>query len=144
MALAQIADALDYVHQEGIVHSDVKPANILVAKDFPRAGACLIDFGVAHAVVDPDRPPGVAAVCRARGAVRQGAGGRHRRIRAGLLRRRITHQAPPFVANTATELVKAHLRGIPPRISGKVAWVITLIETAQFCSSKVLTRDGSP
>ncbi|MBV9515541.1 MAG: serine/threonine protein kinase [Mycobacteriaceae bacterium] len=51
-AMEQIADALDYVHRCGIVHCDVKPANVLVYQDFSRGGAVLIDFGVAYAVVE--------------------------------------------------------------------------------------------
>lgn len=50
--LAQIADALDHAHRLGIVHCDVKPANILVFRDFAACGAMLIDFGVAHAVAE--------------------------------------------------------------------------------------------
>lgn len=51
-ALAQVADALDHIHSRGIVHCDVKTANILVHEDFPRDGVALIDFGVARAVTD--------------------------------------------------------------------------------------------
>ena len=42
----EIADALAYAHGEGVIHRDVKPANIML-----EAGhAVLADFGVAHAV----------------------------------------------------------------------------------------------
>lgn len=43
-ALAQICDGLSFIHARGLLHRDVKPANILVT---PARKAILVDFGLA-------------------------------------------------------------------------------------------------
>jgi serine/threonine-protein kinase len=47
----KLADALEHAHQKGVVHRDVKPANIFMVKDDQPK---LVDFGIARA---PNRVP---------------------------------------------------------------------------------------
>ncbi len=44
--ITQVAAALDYAHQRGIIHRDIKPSNILIRRN---GHALLTDFGIARA-----------------------------------------------------------------------------------------------
>ena len=44
--ICQVLDALDYAHDEGVFHQDIKPANILIDDRFKRP--IVADFGIAR------------------------------------------------------------------------------------------------
>lgn len=151
-ALAQIADALDYTHQKGIVHCDVKPANILVSEDFSAGGAILIDFGVAHSLAedaqlrlaehplqamstDPakrismrpqDRPTQVQATLPYASPElllgHRPSGATDEYALACTAVELITGTVP-FAATTAVGLMEAQLHHAPPRVSQRVSWI---------------------
>ena len=52
--MQEVAWALGYAHQRGVIHRDVKPDNIMVELGTDRA--VVTDFGIALSRSDPDRP----------------------------------------------------------------------------------------
>jgi serine/threonine protein kinase len=57
--IADACQALNFSHQHGIIHRDVKPANIMISK----AGAVkVMDFGIARALADANSVTQTAAV----------------------------------------------------------------------------------
>jgi len=53
----QVARALQYLSQNGVVHRDVKPANVLIT---PKNSVKLIDLGFAQSIGDGSGPPPAA------------------------------------------------------------------------------------
>jgi eukaryotic-like serine/threonine-protein kinase len=126
-ALAQIADALDYVHRCGIIHCDVKPSNILVHLDFSAGGAVLIDFGVAYELAeDPRKRPQqlqaslpYTAPEVLRGQIPQATTDVYGLACTAV---ELITGAPPFEATTPLGLVEDQLYSAPPRVAQRVSW----------------------
>jgi serine/threonine protein kinase len=47
--VADLAEALFYSHQQGVIHRDIKPGNVLLDAD---GRTRLVDFGIAHSLAD--------------------------------------------------------------------------------------------
>ena len=120
--LAQVAGALDAAHRRGLVHRDVKPANVLVDED---GHAYLTDFGVTkqlggnttetgHIVgtldyVAPEQIRGEDVDARADGYAL-----------ACVLYECLAGR-PPFHRNTEAETLWAHMQEPPPPLPGHPA-----------------------
>jgi serine/threonine-protein kinase len=116
----QVAAALDAAHGRGLVHRDVKPANILVERDGDRAYLC--DFGLAGHATSPDSLTGRRALV---GTIAYVA---PEQIEGGLLDGRADVYslgcvmfeclagAPPFVRDSDLAVVYAHLNEPAPRL----------------------------
>jgi serine/threonine-protein kinase len=127
-ALAQIAGALDHIHRTGIVHCDVKPANILVREPFSPTNAVLVDFGVAHSMTDgaPRHPTRVEASLPysapelLRGRTPTPAVDEYALACTAV---EMITGATPFTASTSLGLVDEHLFAPPPRLARRIAWI---------------------
>lgn len=156
--LAQIADALDVVHHDGIVHCDVKPANILVFNDFSSKGAVLIDFGAAHSLAEDiaarlSHDAGQRLSLNPARRITHRDSAHPQPVRASLpyaapeiLLGRIPSAAsdeyslactavelitgtPPFPETTIPALMDAQLNAAPPKLSQRFEWIPRAADT---------------
>lgn len=126
-ALAQAADALDHVHRSGIVHTDVKPTNILVHQDVSR-GAMLVDFGAAHVLAEDvwNRSGRMLASLHyaapelLQGRLPQAAADEYALACTAL---EVLTGLTPYAADNPSDLIDAHLHRPPPDVSATVPWL---------------------
>ena len=111
--LTQIAAALDATHRRGVVHRDVKPANILVDDD---GHAYLGDFGVSGEAGAGGRMAGTLDYLAPEQIRGEDLDGRTDCFALGCVLHECLSGAPPFRRETESEALWAHLREPPPRL----------------------------
>ena len=130
---ADVAEALYHAHQQGVVHRDVKPGNVLLAED---GRTRLVDFGIAHSLAaSAERltmDGTVIGTLRAM-APEQLSGGpitpRTDLYGLGVVLLEALTGRPPYPATTAVALAEAQRAG-PPAVDGVDSALASLLVAA--------------
>src|SRR5437773_8517998 len=125
--LRDVADALAYAHERGVVHRDIKPDNILVDAETGRP--MVTDFGIARAVSDSDSrltATGMAIGTPAYMSPEQAAGertidGRSDIYALGIVAYQMLAGEPPFSAASTPAMLVKHISERPTPIEQRRA-----------------------
>jgi hypothetical protein len=115
VVLAQVADALDAAHRRGLVHRDVKPANVLLDES---GHAYLTDFGITKQVggvsTDTGRVVGTLDYIAPEQIRGEDVDGRTDGYALACVLYECLTGAPPFRRATEAETLWAHMQDAPP------------------------------
>jgi serine/threonine protein kinase len=142
----QLAHALAGAHAQGIVHCDVKPANVLITA----AGKVKVgDFGVARLAEGTSQAPSATVAGTPRYMSPEQARGRPSGpatdvYSAGVVLYEMLAGEPPFVDGSAVELGLRHVQEQPPRLRGEIPSALReVVERALAKDPADRYRDGS-
>src|ERR1051325_6642680 len=130
----EVADALDYAHQRGVIHRDIKPENILL-----QGGHALVaDFGIARAVESRSTAltqPGMLIGTPDYMSPEQALGeqeldGRSDQYALACVLYEMLSGRPPFTGTSGESVLLRHLAIEPPRITDLVPSVPKPVATA--------------
>lgn len=141
--IAQLSDALDAAHAAGVLHRDVKPANVLLGKD---DRLFLADFGIAKIL---ENEPGLTATGVVVGtpiymapeqAQGHPASPATDRYALAVVAFEILAGRPPFEGDNALSLMHQHVATPPPMLSRRVAGLPAGLDAVL---SQALAKDPS-
>src|SRR5215204_6399255 len=112
-----VADALSYAHGEGVVHRDVKPANVMVDR---RGNVVVMDFGIAKAADDAHLTRtglviGTPAYMSPEQCLAQGVAPASDQYSLGVVAYELLTGRAPF-RGSALEMQWAHATAAPPTV----------------------------
>jgi eukaryotic-like serine/threonine-protein kinase len=158
-----VADALAYAHERGVVHRDIKPDNILIDQGSGRP--MVTDFGIARAITEGDNrltATGIAIGTPTYMSPEQAAGdreidGRSDLYALGIVAYQMLTGQPPFVASSTPAMLVKHLSerptplqqrrsDVPPDLSRAIMMLLEKDPAARFPSAGALVKalDGAP
>jgi serine/threonine protein kinase, bacterial len=122
--IAAVAGALDYAHVRGMLHRDVKPANILLThpEDDERR-ILLADFGVARQLADisgiteTNVAVGTVAYAAPEQLIGSNMDGRADQYALAATAFHLLTGAPPYRHSNPVAVIGQHLHAAPPRLS---------------------------
>jgi serine/threonine protein kinase len=132
--IREVAGALAYAHDQGVVHRDIKPENIMLHGGV----ATVADFGIARALSEAGTPSltqGMAVGTPAYMRPEQAAGsatvdGRADLYALGCVLYELLAGHPPFVGGSAQEILARHAMDAVPRLFAARPDVPDLVEAA--------------
>lgn len=119
-----VAGALDYAHDRGLLHRDVKPANILLTHpEYGERRILLADFGVARhlanisGITETNVAVGTVAYAAPEQLTGSNIDGRADQYALAATAFHLLTGAPPFQHSNPVAVISQHLHEDPPRLS---------------------------
>ena len=147
---SQIAEALAYAHERGVIHRDVKPQNVLITRD---GFVKLADFGIARVEEAPDltaagRVLGTGDYVAPEQALGKRLDGRADVYALGAVLYTCLTGAPPYRGDSFVEVADKHVRaaipsvrtlrpGVPEQVDRLIARALAKDPAARFPTAGV-------